>query len=215
MAAIEYQPGVKTLTRYSGDGGSFPVNGTRDGAIFTHSWFAARVSEGKAFGSNHGTLGTALTFLTIAADRPDAWVRVPTGTSIVPFLANVDVATAAGTVTKINIIFCQNDIGNGTSTGSTGPINYRSDSSNTSKCVVRHLATADTTAMTNPLELYRSSIGIASPAGLVNLLWTPNVTPAPLLIGPATLLVYVSATTTQATGEVQFGWVELDSTAWT
>ena len=183
---------------------------TPDGAQYVAPWQAALAIEGRLFGSNHGVLTTPLTFLVYAANRPDAWVRVPDATAIFPLSVAVILEDAAGTDTEVRVSIAQNDIGNGTSTASTGPLNLRTDAPVTSNCVVRHLATGDTTAETNPFEIYRAEYGTAEAASTgPQAIWTADKAGFyPLIIGAGSLIVYVAATTTQATGFVQCVWAE-------
>lgn len=192
------------------------IRGTRDGAMFTAEWYQSLVMEGRVWVANMGTVTTPLTFLTTAANRPDAWLRVPSGVAIIPLTVEVILESAAGTATEIDIRAAFNDIGNGTSSAaSVGPVNYSPNNGSglTSSVTARQLATGDTTAETTPISLHRRCFPLAQASGLVPYedFWRPA--PAPILIGPATLEVFIAATTTQATGFVQMIWAELPATA--
>lgn len=210
MSDMRYIPDV-TPQRQTSDTDNWAAwRGTRDGAPSVIDWATARSMEGRVFGANMGSLTTPLTFLVYGANRPDAWLRVPDATAIIPLYVNVALEDAAGTDTEIFIIVAANDIGNGTSTAATaGPVSWRTDAPVTSAVTARHLATADTTAATTPIEVFRTTYGSAEGTGndARNVLWAPRV--PPVLMGPASLIVYVAATTTQATGFVQFAWVEV------
>ena len=141
---------------------------------------------------------------------------MPSGTTILPLNVVVALEAFAGTVTEFDIRQTWNDIGNGTSTAaSVGPQSLRGDTLFTSACVARQLATADTTAETNPISLWRDSVPTASAAGndlAGRKTITRDMLGYPVLIGPASLEVFIAATTTQATGFVIFTWIEVPTT---
>lgn len=211
-ALLKGRTGVLLPEYKGGDGQEMTVRVARDGSLVVVRQDIAWVMEGRVFGANMGVLTTPLTFLVYAANRPDAWLRVPDRTIIIPLYVGVTLEDAAGTDTEVRLSFCQNDIGNGTSTAAAaGPLNMRSDALFTSNVVARNLATADTTAETNPLEIKRWTYGIAEGTGndARERHWSANEDGVPpTIVGPGSLIVYVAATTTQATGFVQVVWAE-------
>lgn len=187
--------------------------GTRDGAAFMADLKMKLGLQGRLFVVNAGSVTTPLTFLVTAANRPDVVLRVPTGTTILPFVVETVLEAAAGTATEIDVRMAQNDIGNGTSSAaSVGPVNLRTDAPLTSLVIARQLYTADATAETNPVSVHRQTFPLAQASGLVPYsdYWVPTC--VPLLIGPASLEVFIAATTTQATGFVQIIFGEVPST---
>ncbi len=183
----------------------------RDGSLIQMPWKTAAGLAGRIFTANMGSVVTALTFLITGANRPDAWIRVPAGTLIVPLKVGIAFNSMAGTVTMVDVRSAQNDIGNGTSTAATvGPENLRTDSPFASNCIARQLATADVTAETNPVSLFRYSYIRADDAGSneKNLHIPDDEMGNPVLMGPASWEVYIQATTTQATGFVVMTWAE-------
>lgn len=212
MAAIVVSAAERgSVTRVS-EGAQLQLRGLRDGALITAGWYDALAMEGRVFAATMGSVTTPLTFLITAANRPDAWIRVPDGTMIVPLTVCVVLEDFAGTDTEIDLRIAQNDIGNGTSTAATvGPLSLRTDAPVTSNCVARQLATADTTAETNPLTIYRHQVSTANAAGndaAGQLIITRDMMGYPVLVGPSTIEVFIAATTTQATGYVVFTWGE-------
>src|SRR5581483_8496832 len=118
-------------------------------------WRRVLAMAGKVFSANFGSVATPLTFKAQAANRPDAWIRVPSGTIIIPLKEDIVFETMAGTVTTVDVREAQNDIGNGTSAAATvPPQSLRTDAPSASLCTARQLATADTTAETNPISLF-------------------------------------------------------------
>ena len=194
------------------EGAQLQLRVARDGALFTAGWYDAHAMEGRLFGATMGSVTTPLTFLITAANRPDAWIRVPDGTMILPVSVGVVLEDFAGTDTEIDLRIAQNDIGNGTSSAATvGPLSLRTDAPITSNCVARQLATGDATAETNPLTIYRHQVSTANAAGndaAGQLHISREMMSYPVLVGPATIELFVAATTTQATGYAWFTWIE-------
>lgn len=188
----------------------------RDYSLVTANWMQALVLEGRVFGATAGSVTTPITGAAYAVNRPSMWVRVPSGTTIMPLYANIAVEDSAGTDNEIWLQYCQNDIGNGTSTAATlGVLSYRSDAPLTSLCTARHSATGDTTAMTNPLEIKRWVYAFAdsdtSPAKVLS--WPEHAgVPLPILVGPASFVLWAAATTTAPNWFAQMAWAEFTST---
>lgn len=216
MSDIKGLPKVKSPARNTADSDTMTLlRCTRDGTLFTADYFESLAMQGRIFSANMGTVTTPLTFLITAANRPDAWIRVPSGTAILPIKATVVLESAAGTVTEIDVRIAQNDIGNGTSSAAdVGPRAHRTDAPLASLCTARQLATGDTTAETNPLSIYRRTYARADEAGIDwrGIEVTRELMGYPLLLGAATWEVFVAATGTQATGYVVLTWAELPST---
>ena len=215
MADAIYVNGQTLSPSRVANGTVLALRGTRSGAAFTSDWLQAAVMEGRVWVANMGTVTTPLTFLITAANRPDAWLRVPLNTAIVPISVEVVLEAAAGTATEIDIRMAYNDIGNGTSSAaSIGPVNYSPNNAGgiSSGVVPRQLATGDTTAETTPVSVHRMTFPLAQATGLVPYVdfWNPPI--KPVIIGAGTLEVFVAATTTQATGFVQMIWAEYPST---
>lgn len=218
MATIQMNPRVQPDAATSDSSGAYKiVQGFREGTISVVDFKQRMVAAGYGFAANMGTVTTPLTFLVTAANRPDAWLRVPATRAIFPLFVGVTLEAMAGTATEIDIRTAQNDIGNGTSSAAdVGPRNLRSDNAGIGSLVVpRQLATGDTTTETAPMSVYRRTYIRADDAGSdwKGCEWTP--TPAPLLVNASTLEVFVAATTTQATGFVVMQWIETPSTWWT
>lgn len=213
MSDIKGQPMVKTPGRNSFDTEATKLlRTTRDGVLFTVDYFEGLAMQGRIFTANMGTVTTPLTFLVTAANRPDAWIRVPSGTAILPIKCNVVLESAAGTVSEIDVRICSNDIGNGTSTAaSVGPLSNRSDNILASLCTARQLATVDTTAETNPISIYRRTYARADEAGIDfrGIEATRELMGYPILVNASTWEVFIAGTGTQATGYVVMTWAEV------
>lgn len=213
MSDIKLLPVVKSPQRNTADGtttGNW--RGTRDFVAFTAGYFENLAMQGRIFTANMGTVTTPITFLTTAANRPDAWIRVPAGTAILPLHLDIAFESMAGTDTEVDVRICHNDIGIGTSSAAdVGPVSLRSDRPFSSACLARQLATGDTTAETNPVSIYRQSWSLAEASGVSSLGVHLNREDMgyPILIGGATWEVFVAATTTQAVGFVVMTWAEV------
>lgn len=212
MASIILNAAERGSIQRVAEGASLQARGTRDGALFVANWYEAHALEGRIFSANMGSVTTPLTFLITAANRPDGWLRVPDGTMIIPLVCTVALEAFAGTVTEIDVRTAQNDIGNGTSSAaSIGPQANHTGAPYASTVVARQLATADTTAETAPLSVWRKQIPTANAAGndaAGSFTVTREMMGYPVLVGPATWEVFVAATTTQATGYLIFHWME-------
>ena len=149
----------------------------------------------------------------MTTQRGYVWVHV-TPAFAKPMRIKVALEAAAGTVTEIEVRLSKNDIGNGTSTAaSLGPVSTRTDSGYTAACIPRHLATGDTTAETTPVTLWRSSYPFAQATAEGNdplgFEITREMLGNPVMDENSSLIVFISATTTQATGFVVFQWAEV------
>lgn len=226
MANVQYIPKILQIDAASVDGGYKVAQGFREGSISFVQFHERMAAAGRVMSANFGTVVTQLTFLAQAANRPDAWIRVPSGTTIIPLKAGFTLGAMAGTVTTIDIRQCENDIGNGTSSAaSVGPQNLRTDAigkgagaGTAGNCTARQLATADTTAETNPITLYkvvktRADEAAADLISGINHI-SREMMGNPWLVGPATWEAFIWATTTQATGYGVMTWIETPSTWW-
>lgn len=167
-------------------------------------------ANGQLFGCHFGTVTTPLTTAAttaIVAQQPQAWVRVPDGTLIVPVGCNIVVeATGATTQGEISIAIAQNDVGNGTSAaGTSGAISLNTAVPRASLCTPRQLATANVTAETNLLELDRYTF--AASAVNQKFVWNARTQAiVPFLRGPASFLMYLGGNATTFFAQMQ--WLE-------
>lgn len=217
MADLKALRVVRTPQRDTSDasGNYGDVRANRIGDLYVVEYMEDLAAQGRIFSANMGTVTTPLTFLVTAANRPDAWIRVPSGTTILPIKANVVLESAAGTVTEIDVRIAQNDIGNGTSSAAdVAPRTHRTDALLPSNCTARQLATGDTTAETNPLSIYRRTYARADEAGIDfrGIEVSRAMMGYPVLVGAATWEIFIAGTGTQATGYVVLTWAEIPTT---
>lgn len=214
------QPQIIPVASTADLAGAFKtVQGFRDGSISVVDFVSRMAAAGRLMVANFGSGATALTFKAFAANRPDAWVRVPQNVAILPVRLTASLEAMTGTATIIESRAAGNDIGNGTSAAATvGPLPSRNDApSGGSQCTARQLASADTTAEVNPLTLNRKEYILANAAGedAKGVDWDRAGLNLPVLIGPATWETFISATTTQATGYAVKSWIETPANWWT
>ncbi len=190
------------------------VEGTRDGAIFVADYKMKMGLQGRIFVANTGSVTTPATFLVTAANRPDFVLRVPLGTTCVPFLLNIAIETTTGTVNECDLRICKNDIGNGATSAAAdvGPISCRTDAPVVSNVIPRQLYAADATAETSPISIYRRTFPLANATALIDytIYWEPTY--APMLVGPASFEVFLAGTGAQSTGYLVCNWMEWPST---
>lgn len=177
-------------------------------------WDIQAGREGRAFRAWMGTVTTpAATPATtaITARRPQAWIRVPAGTLIIPTSVRLTIESCGATTQGEAVLAStSNDVGNGTSSAADGaPTNRNADSTNASLCTARQLATGDVTLETGYIEHARFSWA----ASAVNQMFTWPVNPddLPYLRGDASWLLYIGGNAVNFFA--QFSWAEYDEAA--
>lgn len=216
MSDLRYRPSV-TPAVATADDGLKTVQGFREGSISTTTFIQRMVAAGRVFCANAGSATTPITGLTTyAALRPENVLRVPQNIVAIPIEWSCALEVSSGTVLEWSINVAQNDVGNGTSSAATlGPINLRTDTPNTSVCNFRVKYTADMTASTNPIEVFRFGQELATAAGAFApnpLLWRPEA--KPLLVGPASLIIFDEATSAAQQYFSQLTWIETPANWW-
>lgn len=212
MSDIRIITGVSSVTRATADAQFLGVRGMRDGAIVQNDWLMALMMEGRGFVANVGTLTAPITGTAGAPDnlQPDAAIRVPSGTTMIPVSIEFTGEASAGTLNELIIGVGDADLGNGTSTAATaGPTAVRPDSPISALCVARQEYTGNGSAYTNFYEFARWS-NASEPLDVLR--WAAGSW-APVLVGPSTLYMHFAATTTGPTGYASLVWVEVPSTS--
>lgn len=180
-------------------------------------WHVASAMEGRVFAANFGKDTTPIDWAKTAydEDQPQAVLRVPSSIVVVPLFVGVTLEDSAGTNTEMILGMSQNDIGNGTSTAATiGPVQLHGANNRTSNAVPRQEYTANSTALTNKIELLRRVYAFvdATTDPFKEFLWSYLTHPVPILKGPASLILWIDGTGTSAQGFAQMVWAEFDST---
>src|SRR3990167_2155267 len=92
--------GSTVPTRKTADDSYISPRATRDGTLGSLSYFDLLAQEGRVFCANNGSATTPLTFLIVGANRPDAWLRVPAGSTCLPILGPVTYDSVPATITE-------------------------------------------------------------------------------------------------------------------
>ncbi len=195
--------------------GWIAARATQDGTLYAANYALAAAIEGRAFGCHWGTLTTPLTTpatQAITTGLPQAILRVPDGTVVIPLAVKIIIESCGATTQgEIAIGICSNDVGNGTSTaGTSTPSSLNTAAPVTSGCTQRQLVTTIGTAESGLLELKRFSFA----ASAVNQVfdWIPSQEGiAAVLRGAATLLIYIGGNAVVFYAQAQ--WIELPETA--
>ena len=229
MADLRIKSGTSSVDRGVSDATMVDVRGTRDGAMFTAPWLTALALEGRCFGINTGT-GTAPDALgtTYDATKPDAYITVPSGTTVIPVLIEVtfeDVDTS-GT----NIIDCMAVLSAvaDTATTSTAVViyNMRTDAPIASNCSAVAVVTGNgTTPLSgNFIEFWRGTAGYVEDANAGSTAPTSELnsktvwdirhaTVPPVIVGSGSLSVYTGKPGAGVTGWITVIWAEIPSTS--
>ncbi|MEE8473022.1 MAG: hypothetical protein V3S82_07625 [Dehalococcoidia bacterium] len=213
MSDLRLTRAINNPVRGTNDDQWMNMRGTRDGALFTASWFQALSLEGRVFACGIGTLsdGEALPAAVITTLRPMLWVRVPSGTTIMPVYASLQLEAATGQLEAM-VAIDQADMGNGTSSAADyGPLSLRTDAPVTSNCTCRQEATGDVTAETNLAPVGRLYHDDSATNLVHSSLWEWKPPVAPVVVGPSTFAMYIGGSAAP-TVTAQIIWAEVPST---
>lgn len=172
--------------------------------------------EGRMFAAAVGDGSTEIAFAKSAYDenQPQIVVSVPSGTSVIPVSLNFVVEAQEDIPASVILGYTQNDIGIGGSTNVT--IQPMKTDGNGSSCTVSDLYTGDSAALTNKIELHRWTMAfdpaVDAAAPLRNFEWGIRTHTVPLLVGPASFIVWAFAeTTSDLEGYATVTWAEFPS----
>ena len=226
MSDLRVKTGTSSVALGDGDGTPVDVRGTRDGAMFTAPWLTALALEGRCFAINTGAGSTPDTFTTdYTATKPDAYIAVPPGTTIIPVFIEVfhEDTDAAGVVDLMAVLSSTRD----TSAGATAETiyNMRTDAPVKSNCTAGSAVTTGTSPLSgNYVEFWRGSAGMVEDAfngstaqtSELNCRTTWDIRRAlvpPVIVGSGSLSVFASNDTgaTAVTGWITVIWAEIPS----
>jgi hypothetical protein len=186
----------------------------RQGGLVTVDQLTQWAIEGHTFHAQQGDAQTQLDFAETVydEDQPQFALRVPTGRVVIPLSLIITLEDQAGTDNLCAWSITTNDIGNGTSTAATISA-MRTDAPHSSGCVARSLYTGNATAATGLFEFARFVDPFVAAAGTqVSYAWNIRDAAAiPILKGPATLQMHISATGTAPQGFGEYVWAEFDA----
>ena len=203
------------------DGQERTARGNRRSEIVTMPAYLQASADKKVFQASIGTATTPVSFAKTAydADQPQLVIDVPVGKVIIPLELTVMLEDSAGTDTEV-IWGCAGALsGAGTSTAVT-PANLwiapSGGAAPASSCSAYRQYTGnstDITAETDFIEFYREVYAFADATTdpIKTFKWRAMESPAPVINGAGSLVLWVVATTTAPAGFVRAKWWELDT----
>jgi len=226
VADLRIKRNIAAVSRGTSDGPDeqMPWRGTRSGCAITADWLMGLALEGRCFGLN-GAIGATADDLgdTYTNTKPDLYVAVPAGTTIIPVYIEVcmeDTATAAASY----VFAAASEVCDTSAGGTAGVIyNMRTDAPIKSMCTGTKTAATSTNHATsgkNFVEFWRGYAGYAddwfnSSAGFTNALvnktsWCiGDALVPPVIVGAGSLSIFASFTA--GTGYITVIWAELPS----
>ncbi len=207
-----------TPSRETSDGFLKPLWASRDGSLVTMDWYTAMAIEGRVFNiSNEVQEGGATALCGETAPgtdniNPSILVDIPAGVTIIPMEVMV-MPEGTGTQGDWGVIRMNTDDAIRYSSGGNAltPINMRKDDTLASGCSAYDGSTQIVaSANTDDDIIWVSSTDHSARANEAKI-WTAKQFIPPVLVGPASLLVFIMVTT--ADEEILFSvkWVELAS----
>lgn len=200
------------------------ARGNRRGELVSIPSFLQASFDKKVFQASIGTASTPVSFAKTAydADQPQLVIDVPSGTTIVPLELEITLEDSAGTDNEV-IWGCAGDnVGAGTSTAVTaapGLVNLyipASGAAPASRCSVYRQYTGNGTDITDDtdfFEFYRETYAFADATTdpIKKFRWSAMQSPAPIINGTGSLVLWVVAASTAPAGFVRAKWWELSS----
>lgn len=178
--------------------------------------------SGRMFNLKQTTIGTALSGGTADAGGivlTVPWVRftVPSGLTVFPRRLQLALSAAAGTINEIAFVYTDTDTYTSGGTALT-PLNWRTDAVAASRVVKAYVGPSGgvitEAAITNPRALVQDAL----PTALVNT-GTDRFSMDKIfdtlipVIGPASVLLYMTGATTTPAGYFSIDWAEVPTTA--
>ncbi len=227
MADLRVKSGTSSVAYGSDDSSLVEVRGTRDGAVFTAPWITALALEGRCFGMNTATGSSPDTFVdAYQAAKPDAYIAVPAGTTIIPVYIEISWEdTDVDTAKPMDCMAVLSSVVD-TSAGGTSvtPHNMRTDAPIKSNCTCTATASTGTTPLTgNFLEFWRATAGLTPDSYASSTMQTAennsrsvwaigDALVPPVIVGSGSLSVHANKdVTTGITGWITIIWAEVPS----
>lgn len=182
------------------------------GELVTPDWMTQLVMDGRVYNVSNAARETALAVggTSFSDTAPAFLLDVPSGTTIVPLEINLHQGgTVAGAVITV-LVTLSDKIRYSSSGTSHTPQNMRFDEPNSSDCSFYTGATAG--ANTDDITIWGAQLeaNVDSQAnGKVE--WSARNYIPPVLVGPASLVIYTYAGTTQPSWFFSINWWELST----
>lgn len=195
------------------------VRAMRDGSIINVPWIMAKAIEGKVHAAQTGIMTGEETFATgITAAKPDLWVGVPEGTTIIPVYIGINFEDT-GTAEALDVFACASNIYNVATTGTAITIaNMRTDKAlGGSQCKCLAVSTGTDPESGNYVEFWRPYAGLSKDNFACSKGWDNEkiggsfwmigdaVVP-PVIVGEGSLNIYAGASAGK--GFITTMWVE-------
>ena len=222
MALVKAKGRQTSAISVESEGRDVYVRAMRDGSFINMPWLMAKAIEGKVFVSFAGKMTGETTFVAANTPaKPDVWVGVPSGTTIIPVYISIGFEDTGGTAAVMDVFAVASNVYDADTAGAAVSIaNYRTDkplggSQCTSKTVVTSSGTDPESG--NYVEFWRPMAGFSQDSHGSNIPPTNNqisgsiwaigdaVVP-PIIVGPGSLNVYCG--TNAGKGFVMAAWVE-------
>jgi len=192
------------------------------GELVVPDFFTQLVLDGRVFNASNAAQETledlSETSRGASNVNPALLLDVPTGTTAVPLEVLLDIG-ADGTDEDIAITICTDDATRYSSGGAAiTPVNMRKDDAQSSACTFKSgSSTITAAANTDDDTLYSARIAAegaprTSVTGTPSFFWTARLYTPPVLIGPASLLVFIVSATADQTYMWSVKWYELPTT---
>jgi hypothetical protein len=191
--------------------------------IWANKWDLLAL-QGRMFNVKEGTIGTALTFSAaaeggIVLTAPSFRFTVPTGTTVFPHKLGLALIPGATSVdNEIALLYTAADSYTSGGTAVT-PLNWRTDQpratavTNCYHCSGSALVEAALTSVrVLHQEIYTPAAAFATSYNL-NINKTVEFNHFVPIVGPASLLLFISAKTAAITGYFSFDWAEVPTTS--
>jgi len=184
------------------------------------NWKQKAVLQGRGFHVDVGAFSTPIVGggngTVIDQDQPECGISVPSGTTIIPIRVHVQTLTPllATDADESEILLAWDQVAAidaGTSTAETA-LKMHYGSSVDTRCTCYSAFTGNCTNPTLSVELARSIVVGDVNGTAANALWTKNellyiANPAPIIVGPASLIIYWGGTVATS-GFAQVEWLE-------
>lgn len=173
---------------------------------------------GRMFNLKQTTIGTELSGATAAASTvlTVPWVRftVPTGTTVFPRHLNLSLTALAGTANEIALVYTNTDSYTSGGTALT-PQNWRGDNPRASvvtSCVIGPSGGVITEAALGTVRaLYQEGLAAAFTASFLQHTIDKYFEDLIPIVGPASVLLYLTGNTTTPAGFFSLDWAEVPS----
>ena len=204
------------------DGQERVSRGNRRGEQIVIPSFLQASFDKKVFQASIGTATTPVSFAKTAydADQPQLVIDVPAGTTIVPIELTVDLEDSAGTDNEIIWGCAGANVGAGTSTAVT-PVNLwippTGGQAPATRCSAYRQYTGNGTDVTSEsdfIEFVRwvYAFADATTDPVKHFHWNAMESPAPVINGAGSLVLWVVGATTAPAGFVRAKWWEFSDT---